>query len=84
MNSRRTKSERALVQMLIVLTVSMAAVAAAVAWRWELVRNVYLIDSKTIILNGFILLIFISGVLHLIRDYVHCRFEEKLRGRCGR
>jgi hypothetical protein len=62
--------------MLISLASVLIAVAVVGVWRWELVRSIYFIDAKTIILNGIIFLIFISGVGYLIRAYVHCRFEE--------
>lgn len=77
MRIRKTKSERALIQMLISLALVTAAVAGIGAWRWELVRSIYFIDAKTVILNGIIFLIFISGVVYLIRAYTHCRFEEQ-------
>lgn len=76
MNTRTTKSERALLQMLISLAVVLASVAGIGVWRWELVRNIYFVDAKTILLNGLIFLIFISGVVYLVRAYLHCRFEE--------
>ena len=77
MNTQKTKSHRALMQMVISLVVVLAAVAGIGAWRWELVRGIYFVDAKTILLNGLIFLIFISGVVYLVRAYIHCRFEEK-------
>jgi hypothetical protein len=62
--------------MIISLASVLIAVAVIGVWRWELVRSIYFVDTKTVILNGIIFLIFISGVGYLIRAYVHCRFEE--------
>jgi len=76
MNTRATKSERALVQMIIALAAVLGAVIGVGVWRWELARNIYFVDAKTIMLNGLIFVIFISGVAYLIRAYIHCRFEE--------
>ena len=64
-------------QMLTSLALVLVAVAGICAWRWDLVRSIYFIDAKTVILNGIIFLIFISGLAYLIRAYAHCRFEEK-------
>lgn len=77
MRTRNTKSERALVQMVISMVALLGAAAVVAVWQWELVRSIYFIDAKTIILNGLIFLIFFSGAVHLIRAYVHCRFEER-------
>ena len=77
MTTRTTKSERALLQMVAALVVVLGVTIGIGIWRWELVRNIYFVDTKTILLNGLIFLIFISGVIYLIRAYVHCRFEEK-------
>ncbi len=76
MTKRTTKSERALLQMVAALVVVLGATIGIGIWRWELVRSIYFVDAKTILLNGLIFLIFISGVIYLIRAYVHCRFEE--------
>ena len=63
--------------MSIILVGVLGMLAGIGIWQWELVRGIYFIDTKTILLNGFIILIFISGVVHLIQAYVHCRFEER-------
>ena len=62
--------------MVAALVVVLGATIGIGIWRWELVRHIYFVDAKTILLNGLIFLIFISGVIYLIRAYVHCRFEE--------
>ena len=77
MRMRKANSERALIQMIVALAAALGAVAGVGLLRWDLVRSIYFIDAKTIALNGFIFLLFISGVVYLIRAYAHCRFEEK-------
>ncbi len=63
--------------MLIILIVVFGSLAVASLWKSELVREIYFIDDKTIILNGIIFLLFFMGVIHLIRSFVHYSFEEK-------
>ena len=72
-----TKSQKSLINMLIILIVVFGSLAVASLWKSELVREIYFIDDKTIILNGIIFLLFFMGVIHLIRSFVHYSFEEK-------
>jgi hypothetical protein len=72
----RSKSQRALLQMIVVVAVAAAAAVAAVLWNGELVRRIYLADEKTTLLNGLILLLFLLGVVQLIRGLRHYAFEE--------
>ncbi len=63
--------------MLIILTVVLGFFAVVSIWQSELVRNIYFIDNKTIILNGLIFLLFFLGIIHLIKSFAHYSFEEK-------
>ena len=63
--------------MLIILIVVFGFLIIGSIWQSELVRRIYFIDNKTIILNGIIFLLFFIGVIHLIRSFVHYSFEEK-------
>jgi hypothetical protein len=76
MKNRIARSEWALIQMLVTLVLALGVLVWIGIWKIELVKRVYFVDVRTILLNGFIFLIFISGVIHLVRAYVHCRFEE--------
>jgi hypothetical protein len=77
MSFTQTKSGRALVHMLVTLAVVIGALAVIAARHIELFRRIYLADTKTLILNGFILLVFVSGLIQLIRAIVHLSREEK-------
>ncbi|UCH20076.1 MAG: hypothetical protein JSU83_16125 [Deltaproteobacteria bacterium] len=77
MVNRTTKSQKSLINMLIILIVVFGSLAAASLWKYELVTEIYFIDDKTIILNGIIFLLFFMGVIHLVRSFVHYSFEEK-------
>ena len=77
MVNTRTKSQKSLINMLIILIVVFGSLAVVTLWKSEFVRQIYLIDDKTIILNGIIFLLFFMGVIHLIRSFVHYSFEEK-------
>jgi hypothetical protein len=77
MNASKTKSERALIHMVATLVVVLGALAGIALWNSELFVKIYLVDRKTVILNGFILLIFFSGLVYLIRAFVHLKFEER-------
>ena len=77
MVNTRTKSQKSLINMLIILIVVFGSLAVVSLWKSEFVRQIYLIDDKTIILNGIIFLLFFMGVIHLIRSFVHYSFEEK-------
>lgn len=77
MDNSKTKSQKSLINMLIILTVVFGFLIIGSIWRSELVRSIYFIDNKTIILNGIIYLLFFIGVIHLIRSFVHYSYEEK-------
>jgi hypothetical protein len=77
MVNAKTKSQKSLVNMLVVLTVVLGFFIAISFWRSELVKSIYLVDNKTIILNGIIVLLFFIGVIHLIISFRHYAFEEK-------
>jgi hypothetical protein len=77
MNNSKTKSQKSLINMLIILIVVFGSLTVALFWKFELVREIYLVDDKTIILNGIIFLLFFMGIIHLIRSFVHYSFEEK-------
>jgi hypothetical protein len=77
MKTRKTKSELALIQMVTMLLLVLGLLAAIALWNREMVEKIYFADRKTIVLNGFIFLMFITGVIYLIRAYAHCRAEER-------
>jgi hypothetical protein len=77
MDNGKTKSQKSLINMLIILIVVFGSLTVASLWKSELVREIYFIDDKTIILNGIIFLLFFMGIIHLIRSFVHYSFEEK-------
>jgi len=76
MRNRIARSEWALIQMLATLVLALGVLVWIGIWKIELVKRVYFVDVRTIILNGFIFLLFIIGIIHLVRAYLHCRFEE--------
>jgi hypothetical protein len=63
--------------MLFTLLVVIGALTAIAVSHVDLFRKIYLIDTKTIVLNGFILLLFFTGLLQLIRAVAHLSNEEK-------
>ena len=77
MNAFKTKSQSALVHMLVTLAGTLVALAGIALWNSDLVLEIYFVDRKTVILNGFIALIFFSGLVYLIRAFLHLRFEER-------
>jgi hypothetical protein len=77
MKFTQTRSGRALIHMLITLLVVIGALAAIAVRYADLFRKIYLIDTKTVVLNGFILLLFFTGLLELIRAIAHLSREEK-------
>jgi hypothetical protein len=72
----RSRSRQALVQMSIVLTVVLAAVLVVAVWRWPFVRDVFLADWKSVLLNGVVVLVFAMGVGQLYRAFLHYAAEE--------
>lgn len=77
MKNGKIKSARALIHMLIILVVTLGLLVCIAFLNIELVKKIYLVDEKTIFLNGFIFLIFLSGVIYLTRAYAHLKSEEK-------
>jgi len=77
MKPRGTKSKSALIHMLVTLGLALGLLAGIAAWQFDLVQKIYLVDDKTILLNGFIILIFFTGVIQLIRAYFHLNREER-------
>jgi hypothetical protein len=77
MVNTKTKSQKSLINMLVILTVVIGFFILISIWRSELAKSIYLIDNKTIILNGIIIFLFFIGVIHLIVSFVHYSFEEK-------
>ena len=76
MKFTKTRSGRVLIHMLITLLVVIGTLTAIAVWHVDLFRKIYLIDSKTIVLNGFILLLFFTGLIQLIRAVAHLSQEE--------
>jgi hypothetical protein len=77
METMKTKSKNALIQMLVVLFVFIVFSVLTSIWKTELVTSIYFIDEKTIILNGIIFVLFLMGIIHLIKAFRHYSFEEK-------
>ena len=77
MKFTQTKSGRALIHMLITLLIVIGALTAIAVWYLDLFRKIYLIDTKTVVLNGFILLLFFTGLFQLIRAVAHLSREER-------
>jgi hypothetical protein len=77
MDHGKTKSRKSLINMLIILAVAFGFLIMGSVWQSELVRRIYFIDNKTIILNGIIFFLFFIGIIHLIRSFVHYSYEEK-------
>ncbi len=77
MQFTNTRSGRALIHMLITLLVVIGALTAIAVWHVDLFRKIYLVDTKTVVLNGFILLLFFTGLIQLIRAVAHLSHEER-------
>ena len=63
--------------MFIILIIVFGVLIMGSIWRSEMVRRIYFIDHKTIILNGIIFLLFFIGIIHLVRSFMHYSQEEK-------
>ena len=63
--------------MIVVLAVVIGFSGIISIWKTDLVKSIYFIDEKTIILNGMIFLLFLMGIIHLIKALRHYSFEEK-------
>ena len=77
METMKTKSNKALTHMIVVLVVVIGFSGIISIWKADLVKSIYFIDEKTIILNGMIFLLFLMGIIHLIKAFHHYSFEEK-------
>lgn len=64
---------------LVQLILAMILFAGLLAWKIDAIRNIYLPEHSSLIammVNGFIVLLFLTGVAALLRVYAHYRFEE--------
>ncbi|MFZ0724173.1 MAG: hypothetical protein WAM61_00150 [Desulfobacterales bacterium] len=77
MTFTQNRSGRALIHMLLTLLVVIGALSALAVWHQDLFRKIYLVDTKTVVLNGFILLLFFTGLIQLIRAIAHLGREEQ-------
>ncbi|MFZ0614566.1 MAG: hypothetical protein WAM73_20135 [Desulfobacterales bacterium] len=77
MKFTHTRSGRALIHLLLTLLVVIGALAALAVGHQDLFRRIYLVDTKTVVLNGFILLLFFTGLIQLIRAVAHLGREEQ-------
>jgi len=73
----KTKSQRALIQMLILLAIGFCLAGFIAVWKAGLFQRIYLADEQTYILNGIILLLFFMGIFQLSKGFRHYDFEEK-------
>jgi hypothetical protein len=73
----RSRSLQSLIQMTTVLVIVVAAVLLVAVWRWPVVRDVFLADWKSILLNGVIVLVFALGLFQLYRGFTHYALEEQ-------
>lgn len=73
----RARSQQSLVQMVTVLLLVAAAVAAVMIWRWQITRDVLLADWKSVALNGVIVVVFLLGVVQLYRGFRRYAQEER-------
>ncbi len=72
----KTRSQQALIQMVLVLATTVCAAALICLWKLEFVRDIYFSDAKTIILNGVIIVLFLLGIMQLYRGLVRYSSEE--------
>lgn len=73
----KTRSRKALFQMLITLAIGICLAGFVSRWRADLFQQIYLADEMNYILNGVILLLFFMGILQLSKGFQHYDFEEK-------
>lgn len=73
----QTRSQRALVQMSLVLVVATVFFLALGLWKLSVVKDIFLGDPKPIILNGVIILLFLLGLGQLYRGLTHYAYEER-------
>lgn len=72
-----TKSQRALLQLSIVLVIVAAAALVTVIWKYRAVVDIYLTDGKSVVLNGVIVLLFLLGLARLFQALNHYAREER-------
>ncbi len=66
-------------KILLQLIISFILLAGIIIWKIDFIRGVYFTDKITplgLILNGVILIIFLSGIYKLIIGFLHYSFEE--------
>ena len=73
----QTQSQLCRVHLLTVLAAGVVGIVAISLLRWDIVRDVYLSDTKNILLNGAIVVVFASGVWKLLQSFAKYGFEEK-------
>ena len=73
----KTKSQRAMTQMSVVLSLSLIAAAVISIWKFDVVKDVFLGDLKPVFLNGVIVLLFFLGIGQLYRGLGHYAHEER-------
>jgi hypothetical protein len=61
---------------IVLVAVAVADILVAV-WRWDVVRDIFLADGKSVVLNGIIVLVFALGVFQLYRRFMHYAAEER-------
>jgi len=73
----KTKSQQALIQMVFVLAVAICAAAFICLWKLKFVQDIYFSDTKTVVLNSVIVLLFLLGIIQLTKGLLRYKGEEK-------
>jgi hypothetical protein len=73
----RTKSQRALIQLGSILAVGLLVAIILAIWRLQTAQNPLLTDTRSIVLNIAILVLFAFGVGRVVQALIHYAREEK-------
>lgn len=73
----KTRSQAARFQMSLLLLLVVVAIAVVWVWKPDSVRDIYLTDVRTVVLNGAVILLFLLGVGQIYRALGHYAHEEE-------
>lgn len=77
MTAIKTKSAQSLSTMKAVLLSALGLTIILIIWQFRLFITLYFSDSKTVLLNGIIVALFVTGIFSIIKAFKHYTFEEE-------
>ena len=69
-------SKKVIYQILVAVVIAFTFVSSIFLWKIEFIRKIYFSDWLTVALNGFILVLFLIGIIQLLLVFRRYAFEE--------